>query len=73
MSQKLVLYTTECPKCNVLKTKLDEKKMAYYENNVIEEMTELGIMSIPMLSVDGKLLDFIQANQWINSIEVNNG
>lgn len=62
----IVLYSTGCPKCNILKKKLAEKSIPYIENNNVEEMTSLGIDYIPVLRVNGKLLQFKEANDWIN-------
>lgn len=63
----IILYSTGCPKCNVLKSKLAEKKIEFVENNSIEDMTELGITQVPVLSVCGALLDFKKAVTWVNN------
>lgn len=60
------LYTTGCPRCEVLKKKLDAKSIQYIENNSVEEMTELGITHVPMLKCDGWLMDFKSAVEWVN-------
>ena len=65
---KLILYSTGCPKCNVLKKKLAKAGIEYEENNNIEEMQSLGIKSVPVLSVNGELLPFVQANDYINNL-----
>ena len=62
----VVLYSTGCPKCIVLKEKMDSGAIAYTENSSREEMLSLGIKQVPILSVDGELLDFAQANEWVN-------
>lgn len=61
-----MLYSTGCPRCNVLKKKLNEKGIDYTENNSVDEMVSMGIMEVPVLSVDGKLLDFSEAVKWVN-------
>ena len=61
-----MLYSTGCPRCNVLKKKLAEKDIDYTENNSVDEMVSMGIMEVPVLSVDGKLLDFSEAVKWVN-------
>lgn len=63
----ITLYSTHCPKCKVLETKLKQKNIEYKEITDINEMEKLGIMSVPMLKVDDNIMDFIQANTWINS------
>ena len=62
----VILYSTDCPKCNVLKKKLDEKGVDYTVNNDVDEMVALGMMEVPTLSVDGELLSFAQAVAWAN-------
>jgi len=62
----IILYTTFCPRCRVLETKLKQKEIEYEEVTDVDLMTEKGFMSVPMLEVDGKTLNFTQANTWIN-------
>lgn len=64
--QNIILYSTGCPKCTVLKKKLDASSIPYTVNDSVEDMTKLGISQVPVLSVDGDLLEFASANQWIN-------
>lgn len=67
---KIILHSTGCPKCEVLKKKLKAKNIEYVENNNIEDMESLGIDQVPVLSVDGNLMSFAEANNWINNTEV---
>lgn len=62
----VILYSTGCPQCTVLKEKMDGAAIAYTENNSKEEMSALGITHVPVLSVDGELMSFAQANKWVN-------
>lgn len=62
----VVFYTTGCPKCWVLKKKLDAKGIKYEENNSVMEMLALGITQVPVLKVENQLLEFAEANNWIN-------
>ena len=66
----IIVYSTGCPRCNIIEAKLKEKNIDFTVNNNIDEMSELGIMSVPVLSIDGKLLQFKEANDWINEQEV---
>ena len=63
---EVILYSTGCPKCRVLKTKLDKKNINYTENNNVEEMLELGFDLLPVLKVDDDIMNFTEANDWIN-------
>lgn len=64
---ELVLYSTGCPKCRVLKKKLSDKGLAFEENSSVDEMEKLGITEVPVLSIDGELLEFSAAIQWVNN------
>lgn len=59
------LYSTGCPKCRILEKKLSDEGIAYEKHTDVDEMLKLGLMSAPALGVDGKLLDFASAVQWI--------
>lgn len=64
----LTLYSTGCPKCKVLKMKLEQKGLEYTECNDVEKMQELGISTVPMLQVDdGQIMTFTEAAAYINS------
>lgn len=59
------LYTTHCPKCKVIETKLARKNIEYEEITDKEEMIKRGFKSAPVLEVDDKILNFGDANRWI--------
>ena len=61
------LYSTHCPKCIVLEKKLNQKNISFEEINDIDVMAAKGFMQAPMLEVDGEVMDFKQANDWINN------
>lgn len=65
---QVVLYTTYCPKCKVLEKKLLQKNIVYEEVTNVDVMTEKGFMSVPVLEVDGEVMDFKAASDWINTI-----
>lgn len=63
----VTLYSTGCPRCNVLKKKLEQMDFQYQVNESVDEMLSLGIRSAPMLDTgDGNLLDFTSAINWLN-------
>lgn len=64
----ITLYSTGCPKCKVLETKLEQKKIEYKKESDVGKMLELGIKSAPVLSIDGEsFLQFTDAVKWVNS------
>ena len=62
----MVLYSTGCPRCKVLKSKLNAKGIYFEENNSVDDMAKLGITEVPVLSVYGQLLNFSEAIEWVN-------
>lgn len=65
----IVLYSNNCPKCNILKKKLAEKNIEYTECNDIDTMVALGISCVPVLGVNGTLMDFKDAVIWLKGCE----
>lgn len=64
---KITLYSTHCPKCNVLEKKLKMRNLEYEEVNDVQIMREKGYLTVPILEVDGKSMDYKKANDWINN------
>ena len=62
-----VLYSIGCPKCNVLERKLQNKNIPFVICADVDLILNKGIKSVPVLEVDGKIMDFTQANKWINA------
>lgn len=62
---KVVLYSTGCPKCEILEEKLNAKNIPYDIERNEEVMKELGIEYTPMLSVNGELMNFAEAIKWV--------
>lgn len=60
------LYSTHCPKCQILEKKMVQKGIEYIEITDTQQMLDMGLSSVPWLEVDGQMMDFNQANQWIN-------
>lgn len=63
----VTLYTTHCPKCKVLTSKLNEKGIQYEEVDDVNTMISKKIMTAPYLEVDGNLMDFVNAVNWVNA------
>lgn len=63
----VTLFSTGCPKCNVLKQKLDTKGVQYDISSDVDKMMELGFMAAPILNVDGNYMEFSEAIKWVNT------
>ena len=46
---------------------MDKKNISYKTNTDVDEMERLGLRSVPAISVDGKLMDYNQAMDWVAS------
>ena len=64
-AERIILYSTGCPKCKILQRKLDETGVLYSTINDIGTMLALGISSAPVLSVNDELMDFNSAIGWV--------
>lgn len=65
----IILYTTGCPKCRVLRQKLENAGIEFVMNTDVEEMQALGFTTVPMLKIGDNILNFAEAVKWISSIE----
>lgn len=65
---EVILYSTHCPRCEVLEEKLKSKGIEYIEENSVEVMQTKGIMSVPVLEYNGELFDFGKSIKLINSL-----
>lgn len=63
----ITLFSTGCPKCKVLKKKLDEKHIDYNIENDVNKMLAMNITQVPMLKVDDKLYNFSESVTWSNN------
>lgn len=64
----VILFSTGCPKCKVLESKLKNKRVNFQKNVDTDTMKKMGLTSVPVLRVNGKLLNFLEANNWVNNL-----
>lgn len=65
METKVILYEHGCPRCKVLKMKLDQKGIVYDTVNDVEVMKCKGFTEAPQLEIDGVVYNFKEATEWI--------
>lgn len=61
----VILYSTHCPKCQVLEKKLDQKNIKYDIIDDEELMINKGFINVPILEVGGEKLNFKEAVDWV--------
>lgn len=61
----ITLYSTGCPQCKVLKTKLDQAGLEYTTITDQNIMAAMGFKSAPTLQVDNVTYKFPEAIKWL--------
>jgi len=61
----ITLYSNDCPKCKILKFKLDSKNIQYELCSDIDIMTSKGFQTTPMLAVEEKTMNYLDAINWV--------
>jgi len=61
----ITLYSNDCPKCKILKFKLDNKNIQYELCSDIDIMTSKGFQTTPMLTVEEKTMNYLDAINWV--------
>ena len=66
--EKIILHSTNCPKCQVLRKKMEIKKIPFEENLNVDFnlLKNKGFISAPILQVEDQYMSFEDANKWIN-------
>lgn len=65
MDEHVILYEHGCPKCKILKAKLDQKGIAYECVTDIGTMMAKGFTEAPKLEVNGVVMGFKDAIDWV--------
>lgn len=68
MKNSYVLYSTHCPRCNVLYNKLKDKNIEFEVSEDVDKLIEMGFMTAPVLYDGEKYYTFEEAIKLINSM-----
>lgn len=65
----VVLYTIDCPKCNILEKKLEAKNISFDRVSDKDMLIAKGFgdSTFPILEVNGMVMHYKTAIQWINN------
>ena len=64
----IILFSTGCPKCKVLKQKLDDKKIEYEVSEDFNELIAQNLQTVPVLKIDGVYYQFSEAIKVVNEL-----
>ena len=67
-NEKIILYSTHCPKCKILEKKLSSKNINYEEVDDVDKMLDMGIKEAPVLGIGDNRLTFNEAIRWVQGI-----
>lgn len=69
INMELILYSNNCPKCKVLKKKLESANIAFEVCEDLDVVIEKGFKTLPVLfnKNDGKFMTFTEAVAFINN------
>lgn len=62
----ITLFTIDCGKCLILEKKLNEKGIEYETCKDRDVMEQRGFDFMPVLEVDGQIMNFGEAVKWVN-------
>lgn len=69
----MILFTTHCPQCQVLETKLKNYNFNYSISENVQEIIDKGFLSVPVLKInDTTYLTFAEANKWLEENKFEN-
>lgn len=66
---KITLFSNNCPRCKVLKQKLDDKKIEYSISDNFDELINNGLQTAPVLKIDNEYYQFGEAIKFIGELE----
>ena len=68
--KNVILYSSNCPRCVILETKLKQKNILFEVKNSEEDFQQLfdeGFREMPVLEVENKKYTFGEAIQLVNN------
>ena len=65
-NRNIIIYSTNtCFRCKLVKQMLSQHNVEYTETTDIEAMKEKGFKEVPMMEVDGRILDYSDVLTWL--------
>lgn len=69
MNNTMNLYSTiGCAKCQILEKLLNNKHVTYNKISDVDLMLKKGFMSVPVLEINGTVMKFSEAMQYVNQM-----
>lgn len=64
MELKIILYSTNCPRCKVIEKRLKDSGYEFETVTDMQEMVKLGLTYSPSVNIDGRFYNFNEMIVW---------
>lgn len=65
----IILYSTGCPKCNILERRLTNDKIEFSITNNVDKLIDMGFQNAPVLQIDDNFIDYTNAMKLLKVYE----
>lgn len=69
----ITLYSTGCPKCNLLERRLTNDKIEFTVSNNIDKLIEMGFQTAPVLQINDQFVEYGEAMKMLKAYETGMG
>ena len=65
----IILYSTGCPKCNILERRLTNDKIEFSITDNVDKFIDMGFQNAPVLQIDDNFIDYTNAMKLLKVYE----
>lgn len=65
----IILYSTGCPKCNILERRLTNDKIEFSITDNVDKLIDMGFQNAPVLQIDDNFIDYTNAMKLLKVYE----
>ena len=69
----ITLYSTNCPKCNILERRLNKNNIEFTISNDIDKLIEMGFQNAPILQIGDQYYDYVDSMDKLKAYEAGEG
>lgn len=69
----VTLYSTGCPKCNILEGRLTKDNIEFSISDDVDKLMEMGFQTAPILQINDEYIDFVEAMNRLKALENGEG
>lgn len=65
----ILVFSNGCPRCKILKQKLDAANIPYILQDDLDEIMDAGFQTVPILKYKGEYYQFSEAVEFVQKIQ----